>query len=286
MAFYAQISSIWGDVLANIYQSPHQSIERYSADHEAFHMTIHQRLHSWRSALPNYLSYNPLNTAVSINNGYMGTFISLHTIYHSTIMKLNRHMRHADLSSANLTRSIQEAVDHALQLLEMMQTLANADRPKDSTSISTQVHQQQRKIPFSTPFAGYAILTAIDILSAGGSLDQASFTDTLRIMKGGLSIVEELSQFWASARAQCKAIWRRIEQLAEDVTAEDGVGKKAWIARRPMDKTFGPDQDIFYNDTMQYPTGRRKFLANLNVDVMDKEILIVGGESRVGGWWE
>lgn len=249
-------------------------------------MTIHQRLHSWRSALPNYLSYNPLNTAVSINNGYMGTFISLHTIYHSTIMKLNRHMRHADLSSANLTRSIQEAVDHALQLLEMMQTLANADRPKDSTSISTQVHQQQRKIPFSTPFAGYAILTAIDILSAGGSLDQASFTDTLRIMKGGLSIVEELSQFWASARAQCKAIWRRIEQLAEDVTAEDGVGKKAWIARRPMDKTFGPDQDIFYNDTMQYPTGRRKFLANLNVDVMDKEILIVGGESRVGGWWE
>lgn len=286
MAFYAQISSIWGDVLANIYRSPHQSVERYSADHEAFHITIHQRLHSWKSSLPEYLSYNTFNTTASINNGYVGTFISLHTIYHSTIMKLNRNIRHADLSPTSVARSTQEATYHAIQLLEMMQVLANAERQKVTTSTPTQTYQQQRRIPFSTPFVGYAILTAIDILSAGGSLDQKSFTGMLRVMNGGLSIVEELSQFWASARAQCKAIWRRVGKLAEDATAKDSAKRKAWITRRPMDKTFGGDQDIFYNESMQYPSGRMKFLSDLNVDVRDDEILIVGGESRTGGWWE
>lgn len=286
MAFYAQISSIWGDVLANIYRSPLQSVERYSADHEAFHTTIYQRLHSWKSSLPEYLSYNSPNTTLSINNGYVGTFISLHTIYHSTIMKLNRNIRHADLPPKIVTRSTQEAVYHALKLLEMMQVLADAERQEIDTSTPTQTHHQQRRIPFSTPFAGYAILTAIDILSAGGSLDQKSFTGMLRAMNGGLTIVDELGQFWASARAQCRAIWRRVEVLAKDATAKDSAGKTAWITRRPMDKTFNGDQDIFYNESMQHPYGRKRLLLNLNVDAKDSDILVVGGEGRKGGWWE
>jgi hypothetical protein len=286
MAYYAQISSIWGDVLANIYRSPHQSVERYSADHEAFHITIHQRLLSWKSSLPDYLLYNATNTCTSIRSGYMGTFISLHTIYHATIMKLNRNIRHAHLSTASVGRSMQEARHHALQLLEMTQRLSKAGRQKVFTSVPTQPQQQQLKIPFSTPFAGYAVLTAIDILSAGGSLDPTAFTSILSIMNGGLSVVEELSQFWASARAQCKAIWKRVEQLAADATGDGAVAKKVWIARKPLDKTFGGDQDVFYNESMQHPSGRARFLKNLDLLAEDYEILVVGGESRTGGWWE
>ena len=286
MAYYVQISSIWGDVLANIYRSPHLSVERYSADHEAFHITTHQRLSSWKASLPAYLSYNTFNTNISIKNGYVGTFISLHTIYHATIMKLNRDIRHATLSAASTTRAIQEATNHALQLLEMMQTLSNADRRKVPTSTPSQFHQQQLKIPFSTPFAGYAILIAIDILSAGGSLDPTSLSKTFRIMNGGLKVAEELSQFWASARAQRKAIRKRVEQLAESATSDEAAGKKAWVARIPLDKTFGGDQDVFYNDLVQQPQGRASFLANLGLEARDDEILMVGGENRPGGWWE
>lgn len=286
MAYYAQISSIWGDVLSNIYRSPHQSMERYSADHEAFHITIHQRLASWKSSLPVYLSYNASNTRAIINNGYMGTFISLHTIYHATIMKLNRHIRHAQLSSATVKRSIQEANHHAIQLLKMMRTLSEAGRQEVPNSVPTQIDQQQFKIPFSTAFAGYAVLTATDILTAGGSIDPAYFKATLGLMNGGLKVVEGLSQFWASARAQCKAICRRVEQLAKDASAEDAAGKKMWIARRPMDKTFDGDQDAFYNESMQHPAERVKFLQNLGLQAEESEILVVGGESRGGGWWE
>lgn len=286
MAYYAQISSIWGDVLANIYRSPHQSVERYSADHEAFHITSHQRLSSWKASLPAYLSYSTFNTNNSIKNGYVGTFISLHTIYHATIIKLNRDIRHGTLSAASTTRAMEEATHHALQLLDMMQTLSNADRQKIPTSTPSQFHQQQLKIPFSTPFAGYAILIAIDILSAGGSLDPLSLTKTFRIMNGGLKVVEELSQFWASARAQRSAIRKRVEQLAECATANEAAGKKVWIARNPLDKTFGGNQDVFYNDSVQQPTGRARFLASLGLKARDDEILMVGGENRPGGWWE
>lgn len=286
MAYYAQISSIWGEVLANIYRSPHQSVERYSADHEAFHITTHQRLSSWKASLPDYLSYNTHNTKASINSGYVGTFISLHTIYHATVIKLNRDIRHAHLPAASVTRAIQEASQHALKLLGIMQTLSNAERRKIFTSTPSQPHQQQLKIPFSTPFAGYAILIAVDTLSAGGSLEPGSLTNTFRIMNGGLKVIEELGQFWASARAQRKAIRRRIEQLVESATADEATGKKVWIARTPLDKTFGGDLDAFYNDSVQQPAGRMKYLANLGLDARDDEILMVGGESRPGGWWE
>lgn len=98
--------------------------------------------------------------------------------------------------------------------------------------------------------------------------------------------MEELSQFWASARAQRKAIRRRVEKLAESATADEASCKAVWIARNPMDKTFGRDQDVFYNDTVQQSTGRTRFLANLGLEAQDDEILMVGGENRPGGWWE
>lgn len=286
MAYYAQISSIWGDVLANIYRSPHQSIQRYSADHEAFHITTHQRLSSWKASLPDYLSFSTFNTRASINDGYVGTFISLHTIYHATIIKLNRHIRHAHLSAASVTRAIQAATHHSLQLLEIMQTLSNAERQKVFTSTPSHSHQQQLKIPFSTPFAGYAILIAMDVLSAAGSLDPDALTNTFRIMNGSLKVIEELSQFWASARAQRKVVRRRVEQLAESATGKAAVGKKVWIARTALDKTFGGDQDVLYNDALQQPAWRAKFLGDLGLEARDEEILVFGGESRTGGWWE
>lgn len=286
MAYYAQISSIWGDVLANIYRSPHQSIQRYSADHEAFHITTHQRLSSWKASLPDYLSYSAFNAKASINNGYVGTFISLHTIYHATIIKLNRHIRYAHLSATSVTRAIRAATQHSLQLLEIMQTLTDAERQKGFTSNPLQAHQQQLKIPFSTPFAGYAILIAMDVLSAAGSLDPDALTNTFRIMNGCLKVIEGLSQFWASARAQRKVIRRRVEQLAESATGEAAVGKTVWIARTALDKTFGGDQDVFYNDAVHQPASRAKFLEDLRLGARDDEILVFGGESRAGGWWE
>ncbi len=286
MAYYAQIASIWGDVLANIYRSPHQSVERYSADYEAFHITINQRLASWKASLPEYLSYNTFNTNASVSNGSVGTFISLHTVYHATAMKLNRDIRHADLPAASVTQAIREATDHAFQLLEIMQTLSNADRRKHYTSNPSRAFQQQLRIPFSTPFAGYAILIAIDILSAGGSLEQTELTNRFRIMNGGLKVAEQLGQFWSSARAQRKAIRKRVEQLADSATAGEASGKKVWIVRVPMDKTFGSRQDVFYNDSVQQPAGRAQFLKNLGFSARDEQILMVGGESRPGGWWE
>lgn len=286
MAYYVQISSIWGDVLANIYRSPHQSIHRYSADHEAFHITTHQRLASWKASLPDYLSYSPLNAKASVNHGYVGTFISLHTIYHATIIKLNRHVRHAHLSAASLTRAVRAATHHAVKVLEIMQTLSNVERHKVFTSTPSQAHQQQLKIPFSTPFAGYAMLIATDVLSAAGSLDPDALTNTFRIMNGCLKVIEELSQFWASARAQRKVIRKRVEQLAESATGEAAAGKTVWIARTALDKTFGRDQDVLYNDAVQQPAWRARFLEDLGLAARDDEILLFGGESRAGGWWE
>lgn len=77
-----------------------------------------------------------------------------------------------------------------------------------------------------------------------------------------------------------------MEQLAESATGEAAAGKTVWIARTPLDKTFSDDQDVFYNDAVQQPAWRAKFLGNLGLGARDDEILLVGGESRTGGWWE
>ena len=275
MAYLVQISSIWEEVLAKIYRTPYQAPESYGTDYDSFYDIISNRLSAWESSLPPHLQYSSSNLEASVDCGTAGTFVSLHALYHITFMKLNRHVRHGHLSLSSFERNVQEATRHARQLLFIMHTLSQINRSKRiPSSVSS---DERHDFVFSTPFAGYATLCAIDILSAGGSLESNDFVDTLRMINSGLPVVEELSQFWASARGQRKAIRRRIEELANCVI-DNGGDRNAWKMKQSMEKTLGSDHDLFYT---RHDRGVG-LLAALGVEVRDEEdevLFIEVGES-------
>ena len=290
MAYLVQIACIWDDILAYIYRSTHRSRESYRTEHDRFHCKAYARLESWCSSLPSHLVFSRANLAINLRDGNLGTFISLHSLFHMCFMTLNRHIRHEDLSIDSIRRSSNEAICHALQLLHMMEILSKSTckTPKPSTSQSArQRHFHQHQFPtFSTPFPGYAILLAIDTVSATGSLERELFTETFRVMNEGLKIVIQLSRFWSSARNQRKAIMRRIEDISNAVI-DYGTGSsmKAWVVESPMIKAIGPEEDVFYMRDWREMRGeenRVRLLGVSDMEVEENEVVFVTRDEESG----
>ena len=275
MAYLVQFSSIWGDMLAHIYRLKHQSSEAYLTEYQRLYVEVNARLDSWLSALPSNLSCSHENIVASIKGGYSGTLISVHSLYNIAIMILNRRVRHTCLPSDMLERNIQQATQHAEKLLLLMQTLLKAS----DVPIISPLPSQDSAEPFyfSTPFPGYAILNAIDILSSAGSLNSTVLKDSLGKWQSGLAIVEQLACFWDSARRQRRQITRRIEAIVTTVVTHDGEDKRAWVMMAPLETPFGSaDQDIFYTQKTDSDTrSTNRTLHVLGVETEEKDILYV-----------
>jgi hypothetical protein len=271
MAYLALVSSAWGDVLHNIYHIRYHRLDNYESDYEAFNANIQSRLNSWMSSLPHHLVCSESNTDLSIKEGYIGTFISLHTLYHTTLMKLHRHVRHESLSQAAICRNVRAARHHALELLRITSTLAKVDRQKRLPATV------DLKFAFSTPFTGYAILSAVEILSAAGLIRR--LPEDLSLFKSGLCVVEELADFWFSARGQRNAIQRRLEDVGTMAISQ--VGKIAYRTMRPMETTFGIENDLLY--TM----GNKEMFEAMGLDGIDEQKIAAvapSGLALAGGY--
>ncbi|MCJ1382054.1 hypothetical protein MMC17_005166 [Xylographa soralifera] len=275
MAYLVQFSSIWGDMLANIYRLKHQSSEAYVAEYQRLYAEINKRLDSWLAALPSNLSCNHENIVASIKGGYSGTLISVHSLYNIAIMILNRRVRHTCLPSDVLQRNIRQATQHAEKLLLLMQTLLKASNVPIISPLPSQ--ESTEPFYFSTPFPGYAILNAIDILSSAGSLNSTELKDSLGKWQSGLAIVEQLACFWDSARRQRRQITRRIEAIVTTVVTHDGEEKRAWVMMAPLETPFGSvDQDIFYSQRAGSDTrSPNRTMQVLGVEMEEKDILYV-----------
>ncbi|MCJ1473635.1 hypothetical protein MMC13_002286 [Lambiella insularis] len=266
MAYLIQISTIWSDMLATIYRSKHQSPKAYLVGYAQLYDDTNLRLDSWLSSLPSSLQLTAKNASSSVIRGYADTFITIHSLYHTTGMTLNRRVRHNLLAADLIRRNLHKAVQHADGLLTMMQTLRNATtNPSSSPS------------RLSAPFPAYSILHAIDILSSAGSLDPPTQRDNLRTWQSGLAVVEQLASFWATAKQQRAQITRRIEAIVSGVLAAEGQGLRAWIVKSPMEAPVGgPDQDIFYTHHAGLDAGDMvRNLTALGADVKERDILYV-----------
>ena len=275
MAYLAQISSIWGDVLAHIYRASQMNARNYKERYDSFYQQTNRRLDAWMRTLPDHLTYCSRNTNESVREGASGTYLILHCLYHNTIMKLNRHVRHAHVDAGVVKRNMREAMDHAWQLLNMIQRVITVNQDVSHSTRSTKSQRQQLQCAFSAPFTGFAVLTAIDIIGGGGPLTEEELSKTIPLMESGLVILDEISRFWASARAQRKAIMQRIEKLVMAASEAAVGGKKAWIATGPMEKTFGATMDVYYPNHVGNISESVLYLKNLGVHVREDEILVV-----------
>ncbi|KAK2623768.1 hypothetical protein QTJ16_006949 [Diplocarpon rosae] len=260
MAYLINVSTIWGDIMANVYrasQRPNPSTPRPNFD--AFYENATLRLRTWNESLPRCYILSSENMSRAANSGKLGTFLTMHTVYSLAGMKLNRYIQRSTLSKSQLGHHITVAKHHAEEFLKMMETLASFRALAPSSAGA----QSDMHAPFSSPFVGYAIVAAIDILSARVPLPMLGHR--LASFQAARSILAELAQFWQSARNQEASIQRRVRDLADLARAQGegaagGIGSRAdhlaTIARETSDgalemreaieKTFSRNFDCVY----------------------------------------
>lgn len=259
MAYLLIISSIWGDVMANIYRTACRPDQMHPVSETAytnFHNTITKHLESWEASLPSTLQYSTVNLERSMHEGVFGTFTTIHTLYHTTQIKLNRYHRPGDVSASQLERNIRKAYTSARELLRIANTLAeNMTMEQRHTIKPGEI--SPIKSEFSNPFAGYAIMNAIDLVSAKGRRIEAP--KLLKALDGARAVLRQLENFWHSARTASRLMERRIEELEEiagwneerkmskgGVLDVDGTGRASWEMEESMEMGFAKGLDGVY----------------------------------------
>lgn len=263
MAYLINICTILGEVMANIYRTTQRPVPLASnSAFTSFYESTTQRLRAWKdSLLPRY-QFSAESLARAADRGNVGTYITMHTLYHTAAMKLNRYMQRSTLSPSQVVHHVSISKQHAETILVIMDTLA-ARHPSMPSPVS-QSEQSAAINKFSSPFVGYSIISAIDILTAKVSL--AGLPTRLSSFSGAQSILSELTLFWHSARTQQALVLQRIRDLAELSTGRDeaggagaigfkfaklsGVGRDTgdgmFEMRDAIEKTFSRDYDCVY----------------------------------------
>jgi hypothetical protein len=260
IAYLINVATIWGDVMANIYRSSQRPNASVSNSFGTFYEEASRRLRVWNDSLPSCYAFSSENLKRAADNGKVGVFMTMHTVYHTTIMKLNRYNRQSTLSSAQLAHRVSLARHHAETLLSLADTLA-ARRISPPTSPNDQSVTPAR---FSPPFVGYSIVSAIDILTAKVPL--AAVPTRLASFSGAQTVLAELALFWQSAKNQQALVLERVRDLAELTTGREEQGRagmpgfrfgnmgvaskeaseEVFEMKQAIEKTFPKDYDCIY----------------------------------------
>lgn len=242
MAYLCLISAIWGEVLTFTGRASRRPANGYERHYETFYAKTYEKLEAWHAMLPPNLHYTPQNLDYSIVQGYAGTFMSLHTLYHAAIIRLNRHVRVGAMPVAKLRRNIERSFRHASDVLSMMHSLAAVNRQRRLLSSAAS------EFLFSTPFPGYALMLSIDVLTSAGTF--TTLPNLIETVGTAVSCIDELASFWASARAQQKAVSGRLKQLTdyaiqEGQSARNGSHGNNWKLNDSLEAAFGNDDAIY-----------------------------------------
>lgn len=201
MAYLINIISIWGDVRANIFRGSHSSLTVSSEPFSSFYTNTNMRLKAWSASLPQCLQFS---AETLDKHGISSSFVTMHIIYHVTHAKLNRCVKRDSVPSYQLQNNIRLAHQHSNMILQVADVLANRATRLPNTPVGAD--------KFSSPYCGFAIVVAIDIVTAKGRLrDIAALKCRIESAR---RIIDELAASWRSGRAQQKKIAMRLDALA------------------------------------------------------------------------
>jgi len=177
------------------------------------------------------------------------------------LMKLNRHARCDRMQSHQVDRNVKRAYDHACKTLDVLKSLAKQDRNGKDDNFGFAV---------SSPFTGFAVLTAIDILTATGSMADLLNPDSrsIELLAGGIDVMTQLSEHWSSAKTQLKLVGGRFEDLmatCQSHGAPEHTRVTAFFARDPLETTFGLEHDLVY------ALPRKRYLQALGLGSLIKD---------------
>lgn len=242
MSYLCLVSVIWGDVLTFTGRASRRPTHGYEAKYETFREKTYEKLDAWHAMLPANLRYDPQTLDNSLIEGFAGSFLSLHALYHATIIRLNRHVRVNAMPADKIGRNAEQCFRHASNYLAMMHSLAPANRQQRLSPSATS------HFVFSTPFPGYTLMLCVDVLTSSGTFSLLpALIDTLRTT---VTCMDELASFWVSARAQQKAVYNRLQQMS-DLATQEGQGVRNgsygqfWRISDSLESAFGHDDAVY-----------------------------------------
>lgn len=170
-------------------------------------------------------------------------------LFHYAHMELNRRVYHKPLDSEELFSYAKQANVHALETLKLTQQLL-----KHGGSDTKDYYFAVRG-----PLGGYAVHTAIDIITAAGSIADilAPQSSIMTLLWGGCELLEHLSAWWGSAHIQHLQAKERIQTVFNLCQAALYDQKTYFYCSEPMsDMGLDKDFDTIYGmDRVQYLRG-------------------------------
>ncbi|KAA8573739.1 hypothetical protein MFRU_001g03270 [Monilinia fructicola] len=244
IAYMINLSTIWGDVMCNIYSNSQKSQPARLSEFTEFYQSTMDRLSIWKSTLPNSHAFSSEVLERMSDAGELNTYITIHALYHTTLMKLNRYVQPYGFDDSQILCHVYKAAEHAKFLLDIMNIVANRRKCIGARSPSSDA-----SIEFTSPFVGYAIVAAVDILSARST--RAEIPSIINSFSGARSVIAEIAQFWQTAKIQDSIISKRVSDLTE-------VERKNWSSSAkelsngtfemhdPLENTFSRENDCIY----------------------------------------
>jgi hypothetical protein len=253
MAHLINLATIWGDVMANIYRTSQRRAPAHSASFGKFYEATSQRLRDWNTSLPKAYNFSAENLRKTADNEKMNTFVMMHAVFHTTSMKLNRYIQQANLTPAQLSHHISAAQHHAEALLAITDALAS----RRSSLPSSPTGYSMKPASLSSPFVAYAIVSAVDILTA--RIPVSAVPSRLASIRGAQTVLADLAPVWQSAKTQQALVVDRVRDLTE-LAADPGTNSSSRFGsfvkhegrevvfemRDSIEKTFARDFDCIY----------------------------------------
>lgn len=192
----------------------------------------------------------------------------LDILYHYAYMELNRRTYHKPLGREELFSYAKNANIHALETLKLVQQLLKLGG------------SDTRDYYFATrgPLGGYAVHTAIDILTAAGKAADilAPQSTIMTLMWGGCELLEHISAWWGTAYIQHQQAKERIQTVFNLCQAAVIDQKAYFYCLEPMETGRDREFDTIYGmDRAQYLRGAYGLSK-----VVENEIFVIDTNKR------
>lgn len=221
------LATIFHEVANFSHQQRYSSTSDDTGSFRSFHSEVERRLHFWKTSLHAHQELSGEKMACR----------DLEILYHCTNIHLHRYIRHAKLDSSEITGHVKATLTHAYRTLELVQCLNGNEKTKISLS----------EFKITSPCIEYAIMTAVDVLTAAGNLTDLTNTDKIMsVISSGLEVLDDLARFSASAQRQRDMVKRRLMTMLRPITRRTWDQRRAFYFKDPILSRYGMDQDIVY----------------------------------------
>ncbi|KAL3957811.1 hypothetical protein ACCO45_008389 [Purpureocillium lilacinum] len=216
--------------------------------------TISRRAREWHNSLPSRLMFGGSNLESAAFSGKVGSFLTMHLLYHHTVIGLNRyHLGAARLPTDGRAKYLQECREHAMAILDITNCLDRILRVRP-TILST-----------PPPAMSMAITVAVDVLTASGSM--ASINELIQSIRVAKTAVDSMGKVWEHSLVAKEAIEQRLQKLTQIYhnqgsrpssptegyrvvqSSEEPLDPRRlqWQIPEPIEKPYPMDMDIVYS---------------------------------------